>query len=87
MKTVNLKTATDERNGLKASNSDKNPFMFDVRKFSKTGRDNGLVARFNVKTGKVIFDGTSWRNYKPYKHMSIDDIEKALKQKLKFYTP
>lgn len=75
MKTLTLLKAYDDMNGLKAVQDSFNPAMFNVRKFSKSGRDNGLVARYNSQSGELIQDGFTWRVYKPYNHVSWQTIK------------
>ncbi len=78
MKNIIIKEASNEANGLKAFQDKHSENMYNVTKFSISGRSNGIVCRYNEDTGCIIYDGSTWRSYKPYKWMSITDIKKFL---------
>jgi hypothetical protein len=69
---------TKDKNGLKVNPDKFNPTILNVTKFSVSGRSNGLVMRFNTKTREPIFDGSTWRSYKPYNHATIEEIVKLI---------
>jgi len=78
MENLVLIQATSERNGLKAHQDSFNKDILNITKFNKKGRGTGLVMRYNTKTLKPLFDGSSWRTYKSYSHATIEEITSLL---------
>ena len=74
--------ATPDKNGLKAHQDSFNKDILNITKFSINGRGTGLVMRFNTKTLKPLFDGSTWRTYRSYNHATIEDIASMLKTQL-----
>ena len=60
---ITLLEAKEGVNGLVAKRDAHNAAILNLRKVSVSGRDNGLIIRFNTKTGHFLHDGTTWRVY------------------------
>ena len=71
-KGIVITSATKNKNGISAFKDNFNPFIYNIRKVSLKGRDNGLICRYNKSSGQLLTDGLSWRSYKSY---SINNTE------------
>jgi hypothetical protein len=74
--------ATQEANGVRMSPDKHNPAMYNVVKYSLSGRSNGTIFRYNSNTGNINYDGSSWRTYVNYNHATEEEILSIIKKSL-----
>lgn len=76
MKPITLIKPAANKNGLIAYQDSYNNKIYNLRKIAISGRDNGLVYRYNTKTNTLLLDGTTHRVYVSYDNLCNKDIYK-----------